>query len=790
MRFVHRKSHRRPPEAGDAGHKSGRSPTGLVWHTSVLAARSWFVAAFLAATVSSLPTVAQDQQFDFDDDGYYGLPDHLYFSLCLEVSGPGNRAEFTECRDAFDVVGDMDVDLADFAALQNARGHLPMPLLDLHGEVINVNDPNQFYDGRHTCGRCHDLAHIENGFLFQQGRTDTQGYIIIEDDCRNDGRPWVRSNGMYGAWRPRTNRLIASKHFANESDIDQSAFWWTSNCSGCHPGGGGMEFDQDGQRFYDIDTGQFGYEALGKTVEDVRYDVDYAHINANTGANFGQAPWSQTGVASPDCLMCHRLDRTWVNGWEMNRAWRSGVLAANASLVNDAGDPVPAFRAAATAGQGWFSNIVFTRFPDMYPLVSQLQVDYTRGLVDGSLMSDQDGNLSLNPASFAFPPTDQACWGCHQPSWIGKRGSVWFDTRDVHYAGFNKLRDDDPGNDIPAEKSRACRTCHPGDVNHNFAKGDSQFNMFRNDLDWNNMRSCRDCHLTVLPNDTPNPLHHPDAPAVPGDIHIHWVGFYEGDTGPMNTMSCQACHIPYALAATRMGVDNSVTGSGITYQAAQFLSADPLDPANPDRSRWYPEFRYKTDSDGATRLFPTKVDFAIYWGDWNQNGTPEDRGDDTIVPVILWRIKNITGNAPLPCATDDNGDGKMELNTPAEILCYIQALKGNDSYGRQVASNPVLVKGALAWFEDPGSPTGVSSFDHVQAGMNVEFEEIYELHPPVLVKEESWGYDLAAEGCRDCHRPDTFDSPVIDRKVLVDPWGLDGQPIYTTVRAMAGVNPS
>jgi hypothetical protein len=56
---------------------------------------------------------------------------------------------------------------------------------------------------------------------------------------------------------------------------------------------------------------------------------------------------------------------------------------------------------------------------------------------------------------------------------------------------------------------------------------------------------------------------------------------------------------------------------------------------------------------------------------------------------------------------------------------------------------------------------------------------------------EAWGYNAVNPelGCRDCHRPDTFDSPVFDRLILVDPWGTDGRPVYKTVRQLTGMNP-
>jgi hypothetical protein len=145
---------------------------------------------------------------------------------------------------------------------------------------------------------------------------------------------------------------------------------------------------------------------------------------------------------------------------------------------------------------------------------------------------------------------------------------------------------------------------------------------------------------------------------------------------------------------------------------------------------------------------------------------------------------------PLPVVTDDNGDGKPEVNRPEEMLAYVEALKGNDSYGRQVAANPVLVKGSRVWYEDPGAPEGVSFFDADEAGINIRSRTYREWTHTVMAKEESWGYaENAPEGCQQCHRPATLDSPVFDRLILVDPWGLDGQPVYKTVRELTGLNP-
>ncbi|MBI4717000.1 MAG: hypothetical protein HY763_04290 [Planctomycetes bacterium] len=737
--------------------------------SSALGATAAIVALLALAALPAAGT-----SFDFDASGYVDPADFLTLKACYR--GPG-QAPAAPCITDVDDDHDDDVDLADVAAFLRAAGHLPIPLKDVAGQVLTVTSTAP-YSSRNTCGGCHDVDHIANGFLFQQGRTDTAGNMVMGDDHFGDGRWWIQSAGMYGTWRPKNDRQMAPKNAAGPSAMDQTAFWWMGGCGGCHTGGGGMEFDRDGQRYYDVLTGRFGYQALGKTAAEVLLDGDYATLNPVDGTAFRPAPWDVTGVAEPDCLFCHRKDRRQANGRDLIQLRRANVLVAGAALVDDQGAPVPAFAAASTAGQGWFSHLETTVVPP------RLQIDYSAGVSDGSLTVGDDSTVSLSPRAIAYPPTDYSCWGCHSQSWPAKRGSVWFDDRDVHYAGFNKLRDTDPTNDVPPERSTACNYCHRGNIDHNFAKGKSQFNIYRDDLDWVNLRSCRDCHLED------SPVRHPDAPVVPGDVQVHLIGSVPGENGPFSVFSCQACHIPYALGRTRSVVDNSVTGTPVSYWAEEFLSADPVDPANPDKSRWYPGFSFKNDSDGVRRLFPLKFEIAVYWGDWHRQATPLDFSDDIVSPIVLWRVRQITSNAPLPVVTDDNHDGKPEVNRPEEILAYIQALKGMDSYGVPVAANPVLVKGRRVWFEDPGSPDGVSSFAHETSGIKVEWGEAYELHPPVLSADKALGYSpVPALGCNECHRPATLDSPVFDRMVLVDPFDPTGRAVYETVRQMTGLNP-
>jgi hypothetical protein len=224
---------------------------------------------------------------------------------------------------------------------------------------------------------------------------------------------------------------------------------------------------------------------------------------------------------------------------------------------------------------------------------------------------------------------------------------------------------------------------------------------------------------------------------------------------------------------------------------SDYLSADPFNPSDTDKGRWYPAFMFKEDSDGKKRLFPCLPWPNIYWGHWDQKGTPDDLSDDLISPILSWRIHQVIPEPP-SVASDDNGDGKIEVNRPEEILAYIRALKGKDTYGVQISSNPVLVKGPLVWYEDPNAPGGVSSFKHAGTGIPVKWHTfIWGMDHMIPEAENAWGSEKGASACGHCHRSKNGGkpTPVMDRVVLVDPHDMSGRPAYRTVRQITGVNP-
>ena len=238
---------------------------------------------------------------------------------------------------------------------------------------------------------------------------------------------------------------MAGKQNVSESQIDKTSFFFTGQCGVCHPGGGPGEYDRDDQLYFDRKSGQFGYELLGKQPADVVLDGDYAMLDPGTG-NLMAAPWNVTGVSEPDCLLCHRGQRTIENGVDMNGFWRQATLRGMAKLLDRGAQSVPAYAAAPTAAQGWHSDFQLASLPPgKPPTAATLQIDYQVGLDDGSLKLDGAGKLEFAGRMLAERPLDYACWSCHATPDLKKRGRVWFDpAEDVHYAAFNRLDDKDP----------------------------------------------------------------------------------------------------------------------------------------------------------------------------------------------------------------------------------------------------------------------------------------------------------------------------------------------------------
>jgi hypothetical protein len=490
----------------------------------------------------------------------------------------------------------------------------PFNLRDEKGNVIDpvhgLNDGVP-YSPKQTCGAsgCHDYARITEGFHFTQGKGETPPKEYT------DRYQWVTAPGNYGGnWCSPSPlyRQLAHKSNTNARMIDMTSFdFVTATCGNCHPGGGPLEYDRDGNR-YDTFMREHGLASGG----DNGLDGDYY-----------KAKWDQTGVIEADCFLCH------MPAYDHKKR---NVQLANLN-----------FRWAATEGAGLGKvngKVMAGEKPEVIYDLSKF---------------DPDGNLAVN---YVTEPRNETCLTCHaKPGWK-KRGASFSERTDVHMkAGLRCV-------DCHAAGSKAAHVRIRGHEEHQFGKGDDPSGWVRNDLD-DTVRSCADCHLNGW-NNAPRATHewlpplHMDKlscqachiPARPvksalvqaSDAYNHgpriapppkhiWTFYDQG----MNYWN----HYGELDLFTVQDQPTNVS------QPTLAVYKGKIYPVNRVHSMWigYEE----QGKPGLNQLF--MKDFFMMWK------------EHLASPKENW--------ARLATITDDNGDGALEVNRPEEIDALLAATK-------------------------------------------------------------------------------------------------------------------
>lgn len=566
------------------------------------------------------------------------------------------------------------------AAYSQPPEHEKIVVKGVDGNPITP-DSKTPYSPKRTCGACHDYDRITSGYHFQQGRTDRTGRIVISDTF-DPKHPWNLSSGMFGKYCPVAEDAsqLARKFNQHPSAIDKTSFFFIQNCGPCHPGGGFGEYDRKGNLYYNETTQKFGYEVSG---DDPLYDGDYTAFTDGE-RNYG-SPWAKSGTSEADCLMCHLK----------NYRWKDRAATLKAGL----------FKYAPAVGAGW-GVLKPSQEPAGGEKTDEVTVDYTKKEI-----ADVE-NLHLQ---IVTKSPDENCCACHGTSDGKKSALQWTPEADAHKA-----------------KGLSCLSCHPGDKEHNFAKGNSLRQTVRDDLN-NTMYSCEDCHYRKKDRRAPS-YRHPFSPRH------------------MKRIACETCHIPFQAGPTDVVYDLASTGSAITYDATKFFSGDSLDAkraiSGPGPVIGYPQVR-----EHKGRIVPVKSLVVMYWGDL-------DEKTNSIRPIFLWKIRGMKK----PPLKDDDGDGVVEINSLDEIKAFLTALKVNDKFGTPIAKNPALVKGGFVYSldkkgeiekkkHDEADPLDVSLNHNIVAGSSV----------------------IGAHGCKDCH---SKNSSFFLRKSLVDPFDERGKPVY------------
>jgi hypothetical protein len=517
------------------------------------------------------------------------------------------------------------------------------------------------------------------------------GKIVISDNF-DQKYPWKLSSGLYGKHclaSPDSSQL-AKKVNQNPSEIDKSSFYLVQNCGACHPGGGFGEYDRKGNPYYNEETKKFGYELSG---DDPTLDGDYTSFSMGD-AHYG-APWDRSGLSEADCLICHLKDYQWKE--------RGATLRGRF------------FKYGPTVGAGW-ATVKLSQDGSENPKVIEVNIDYSKKEI-----ADFE-NLHLQ---IVRRPLDENCWSCHSTTDGKKVGRQWSPETDIHKA-----------------KEFNCISCHPGDKDHNFAKGGTLQQTVRDDLA-NTMNSCEDCHYKGKDRKAPR-YKHPFSPRH------------------MKRIACQTCHITFLTASAELVYDHASTGATTIYDTSKFLSSDPLDPKKSvpgaNLNAWYPAIR-----EFKGRIVPVKSLIVIYWGDL-------DEKTNVVKPIFLWKIRELKK----PPLKDDNRDGIPEINSLDEIKAFLKALKGKDRFGNPVANHPVLIKGGFLYHLDKKGE--VEKIKHDQAE-TLDFS----LSHNVMSGENVIG----ARGCKDCH---SKKSPFFLRKILIDPYNEKGKPVYIETWERLGID--
>ena len=352
---------------------------------------------------------------------------------------------------------------------------------------------------------------------------------------------------------------MAKETNANDYDIDSGTYDFAkSNCGCCHPGGGLMEFDRNGNR---LDA----YLAAGNTPANLH--GDYYHYDSTAGAVI-QSPWQTSGVLEIDCLMCHG----------------DGYSSFNRATQVKAGN----FRAAPTAGAG------------LGTVVDNETVTY-------------DANLSTNGITFHESPDDHNCCLCHVQDEVHYATNPGNARSDVKKRAFNwgPIANVPTGyvRDVHDSEGMSCTTCHTAGIDHQVAKGNDRVGTVRNDLDYT-VTSCAECHVDTVDDSD-------ELGVDPATAHAaaNFGGIYSFH---MDKLDCTVCHIPYkdGTGLRTIEIAGGAVPSG-TFKYGLFTNGSPGNPAGWTLKNFKPTYQWWSTESGAYKLFPMNMMTEILWGEKN-----------------------------------------------------------------------------------------------------------------------------------------------------------------------------
>jgi len=347
--------------------------------------------------------------------------------------------------------------------------------------------------------------------------------------------------------------------------------------------------------------------------------------------------------------------------------------------------------------------------------------------VEGSVKDGQSPRLAYDKSRFNADgtvslkigePPDANCLLCHDEAQTKKRGHT--------YDGRNT--------DVHTGAGLTCVTCHTAGEDHQIRKAKSNAATVRNDLD-DPTFSCEGCHLDGKVSKKPA---HKSIPS-----------------SHLKSIACATCHVRESNVAAVHTVDTT-TGKAVgipTVKGAKKYG---------ESGAWTPAYFRLEDG----RIHSGNALLPAWWG---------NRVGSMIYPLYLPETARAYEKVK-DRIKDDDGDGRPEANTQAEITAMLGAVKDVLAGGRFKEIWPAYVKGNRVWQVSGGRLIAISH--HPQAKpLNWAFSH------NVSPAKKAWG----ATGCGDCHGDGSafFNSPVV-----VDPFDGSGKQVSVPMWRYVGVDES
>ncbi len=438
-------------------------------------------------------------------------------------------------------------------------------------------------------------------------------------------------------------------------------------CGACHPGGGGMELDRDGERY------------------DKRLTAD-PELAKSLDGDYYKSKWDKTGVVEADCFLCHLAEYDFKTRVKQLKFWN--------------------FKWASLASSG------------VGVVKGKVQEGNTPTVAYNKRLFNADGKLAVE---ISHQPESENCVFCHGFSDRKKRGFSWNDP-------FN--------HDVHNMRGIGCIECHPGDMAHNFAKGDERVSTVRDDLD-GTMKTCEQCHMEGSMG-APRPAHTAIRP------------------NHLKRMDCEACHIPSLHVAGGAGFDVTTGGLALFPTIGAKKVGAKFD--------WQP--RLLRGKDG--KLEPVNPLLAIFYTNMDADGIYK--------PLFAKELKKAW--ATIKDQFKDRPKNRPVLQTKEDIGIMLSALNeslANNQRFKAVA--PHLHRGGDVYSLDASGNVNVED-DHTWAG----HLEAFNINHNVAPAKQA----LGANGCDDCHSEEAH---IFKGLVPVNLMTEDGEVKYVKNGRLIGCRP-